>query len=189
MSNHTRMRASCRSHGNSPGRGRHGWVWKLAPLTLAGLLALGGTALAQPGGDHRGSDAPQGPPAGPHGMPGGPRGPMGPPPGPHLPPPEVLDQLGLSDAQRDRLDDLREAEMRKMIRAEADVRIAEMDLHQLTDQDHPDHGAIDAAIDRVSELRSAMLKQHVETYLAMRSVLSADQRAKLRRLGPPPRPR
>jgi Spy/CpxP family protein refolding chaperone len=98
-----------------------------------------------------------------------------------LPPPEVLDRLGLSEAQRTKIEDLLDGERRKAIRADGDIRIAELDLQKLAESDKPDPAAIDEVIARLSGLRAELLKARVATLIALRAVLTPDQRTKLRR--------
>ena len=167
-------------------------------LALLGALALAGAASAQDGpGPGLGPPAggPPGPP-GPRGL-GAPRGEPGPPhPGAgmgagmvglRLPPPDVLERLNLSEAQRAKIDNLLDDERRKAIRADGDIRIAELDLQKLAESDKPDAAAVDEAIARITGLRAELLKARVATLVALRSVLTPDQRNKLRR--PPGEPR
>ena len=99
---------------------------------------------------------------------------------------EVLEQLGLTATQRTKITKLRDESERKLIRAEADTRIADLDLRQLIESDDPDRDAIEAAIETVGRLRTRMHQLRVSTWLDLRAVLTTDQRAKLRArpLGP-----
>ena len=103
------------------------------------------------------------------------------------PPLERLAELKLTDAQRTKIFEWRSAEMRKTIRLETDARIAEMDL-----EDAIDSGADTAPIvDRIADLRRQILAARVATRVAVRALLTPEQRAKLRTLrpeGPPPGP-
>lgn len=149
--------------------------------TLICVALLHGTALAQRG--PASGPGPGGFPPGPGG-PHGEFGPPGPPPPPWATRPEALERLGLTDAQRSKLQALHEANMRTMIRAEADVRIAELDLDALIQQDSPDAKAIDAAADKVGALRLSMHKAMITEALGMRALLTPEQRSRLRKLAP-----
>jgi len=111
----------------------------------------------------------------------GPRPGFGPPF--HMPPPELLEQLKLSDVQRTKLSQMRDAAERKVIPIEADLRIAELDLRRAAEGDTPDRPALDAVIDRIGALRTTLLKNRVAAWIEMRSVLTPAQRARLRELG------
>ena len=171
-----------------------------AAIALLMVVAFAGAALAQGGpppdrsglpGDGPGPDGgPGAPGSGPGPGMGGP-GPVEPrgfgPPlgggllGLRLPPPEALERLGLSDAQRAKIDSLRDVEERKAIRAEGDMRIGELDLQKLIESDKPDAAAIDAAIVRLSTIRTETLRTRAATILGIRAVLTPEQRTKLRR--------
>ena len=71
-----------------------------------------------------------------------------------------------------------------MIRAEAEVRIAELDLDALIEQDSPDANAIDAAADKVGALRLSMHKVMIGEALGVHALLTTEQRVWLRKLGP-----
>lgn len=98
-----------------------------------------------------------------------------------------LEGLGLSRAQRDRLANLRDEQMRRAIRGRADLRLAQLDLRKLLRSDEPDARAIDAQIERIQGLRTEMMKSRIHGFLSLRSTLTPEQRDKLRRGpgGPP----
>jgi len=178
---------------------------RIAAIALLSTLVLGGAVMAQPdpgaerrpgppgggpGGPPRGPEDRMGPPLG-RGGPGGPGERFGPPPGMggpgaglHIPPPEAFERLGLSEAQRAKLDALRDGERRRAIRADAEMRLAEMDLLERVESEPPDTTAIDGAIARLMAMRTAQLKARAEAIVAMRAVLTPAQRAKLRRPDP-----
>ncbi len=155
--------------------------------TLLALALVGGAARAQDGPHPGGRPAPWGASgeAGPGMRPGPPPGPGG-PPMLRLPPPEVIAKLELTDAQRVKLDDAVDTGMRAAIRADADARLAELDLAKLLAADAADDAAVAAAIDRVGAARLAMLRTQVATRRAFTALLTPAQRATLRKLAPAP---
>lgn len=164
-------------------------MMRAAAVALLSALVLYGTALAQPGPGPGGPqpDGPgdrMGPPPGLGGRPGPPPGMGGPGGGLFMPPPEAFERLDLSEAQRTRLEALRDAERRRAIRADAEMRLAEMDLVKLVESEKPDTTAIDAAIGQLMAMRTEQLKARAQTIVAMRAVLTAVQRGKLRRPDP-----
>jgi Spy/CpxP family protein refolding chaperone len=150
-------------------------------ITIATLALAASVALAQGPG--------QGPPPGGPGFggpgfgppPGGPPG-FGPPPGMRGPAYDRIESLGLSDAQHAKLDSIRDEEMRKVIRLDADARIAEMDLERLFDADRADAQAVEGQAARVASLRGEILRAHVAARLAIHDLLTPDQRARLARM-------
>ena len=159
----------------------------MALMTLAGIAGAqhgGGPAFERmaAGGDRSGG--PGGPGFGPPPGAGGPPG-MGRPPGitgPRGIRPYELEALGLSDAQRRQLDALRDDEIRDSIRLDADARIAELDLDHLIESDRPDPAELARQVDKIAGLRSKLLLGHVNLQVAIRAMLTPQQRAKLRSL-------
>jgi Spy/CpxP family protein refolding chaperone len=169
-------------------------------LAVACALAVAATARAQvdceggPGPEMGGPEPAMGMlgfggmgPGLPPGMPGG-RGARGPMMGMQGPGPGGWEGLGLSEAQRRRLDDLRDGEQRQVIRLEADLRIAELDLRKLVEGERLDLRAIGDQVDRIADLRADVMKARLATRVAMREVLTPGQRAKLRGPRPGARP-
>ena len=101
----------------------------------------------------------------------------------------MMRELGLSDAQRDKMADIRDRQQRKGIQARADIALAELDLRKLMRAENPDGRAIDAQIDRLAALRAGLHKARVAAMLERRAVLTPEQRKKLREMGPPGRMR
>ena len=120
--------------------------------------------------------------------------PFGPPPGafagpglmgpPLVPDPRALEQLDLSDAQRDRIEAALDDERRTAIRTGADLRIAMLDLEQQVGQDSPDRDAIASVTGRIADLQARLLQARVTAALAVRRALTPEQRAKLQHLRP-----
>ena len=87
--------------------------------------------------------------------------------------------LDLSEAQRQKLADIHERQMRHDIQARADLEIARLDLRKAVRAEKPEAGAIDAQIDRVAKLRTDMAKAHVASLLEARALLTPDQQKKM----------
>jgi Spy/CpxP family protein refolding chaperone len=88
-------------------------------------------------------------------------------------------QLGLSDAQRDRLQALHEANARKAVQRRADVQLAQMDLRKLVRSDKPDQAAINAQVDKIAKLRADGIKAAIDMRLQARTVFTPEQWKKL----------
>jgi Spy/CpxP family protein refolding chaperone len=167
--------------------------WMMGMLmALAGVAVLQSAALAQR--DGRGGPGLQMPglgeyaprPGRPQDMFEGPMqspmdGPPGPPRGFRHPSSEDLERAGVTAAQRAKIAELHDESMRRAIRIRADLGIAELDLRKLIESDHPDMDAVDGAIGRVGELRTALHKTQVKEMLAVRALLTPVQRAKLKK--------
>jgi Spy/CpxP family protein refolding chaperone len=88
--------------------------------------------------------------------------------------------LDLTPAQKTKLADLRDAQQRKAIPIEADLKLARLDMAKLLRADRPDTHALDAQIDRTANLRASLMKVRVNGLVEMRSILTDAQRTKLR---------
>jgi Spy/CpxP family protein refolding chaperone len=110
------------------------------------------------------------------GMPGcGPMGGPGMGPGMGMGPGPMMQGLDLTADQQKKLADIHERQARQAIQAQADLRIATMDLQKLVHADSPDKGAIDAQIDKLAQLRAQMAKSRMATMLEVRSMLTPEQ--------------
>jgi Spy/CpxP family protein refolding chaperone len=110
------------------------------------------------------------------GMPGcGMKGPMGPgmADGPKCGP--MLKGLDLTAEQQKKVDVIHEKQARLMVQAQADLRIAEMDMQQLMRSETPDKAKIDAQIDKLAQLRAGMQKSRTATLLEVRALLTPEQ--------------
>ena len=88
-------------------------------------------------------------------------------------------QLDLTDAQRDKLHALHEANARKAVQRRADVQLAQMDLRKLMRADKPEQTALNAQVDRIAKLRADGVKAAIDTRLQARTVLTPEQWKKL----------
>jgi Spy/CpxP family protein refolding chaperone len=98
--------------------------------------------------------------------------------------PRALEALDLTPPQRERIEALHERQLRTAIQSRADLATAGLDLRKLLRAANPDRRAIDAQIDRMSDLRASLHKARVATMLDVRAVLTPEQREKLETLGP-----
>ena len=94
--------------------------------------------------------------------------------------PAMRERLGITAEQADKIrretDDFRKGQ----IRARADLQIRALELRELMRGDSPDRAAIDKKMDEISAARAVQAKAAMHYRLDMRSVLTAEQREKLR---------
>ena len=93
-----------------------------------------------------------------------------------------LDKLDLTDSQKAAIKEIRNSMRKDMIQKKADLRIAELELHELVDNEGVDMPAVEAQIKKIEATKSAMLLTRIKSREAMRSQLTSEQRAKLRAL-------
>ena len=95
-------------------------------------------------------------------------------------------ELDLSDAQREKLRDLHDAQARKAIQRRADMQLARMDLHKLMRSEKVDMGGVNTQIDRMARMHADAMKAAFEAHQQARAVLTPEQMKRLRN-GPGPR--
>lgn len=116
------------------------------------LLASAGVVLAQPAG-------PKGPEMG-----------------------RVWAQLKLTDDQRKQLQELRLKLAKETLPLRNELGVKRLELKQLMLADKPNLKAIEAKIDEIKKLEAALQKKRVENRLAVRSILTPEQRDQLAKL-------
>jgi Spy/CpxP family protein refolding chaperone len=87
----------------------------------------------------------------------------------------MLKGLGLTADQQKKVAVIHEKQARLMVQAQADVRIAELDMQALMHAETPDKAKIDAQIDKLAQLQSGMKKSHTATLLEVRALLTPEQ--------------
>jgi Spy/CpxP family protein refolding chaperone len=88
-------------------------------------------------------------------------------------------ELGLSADQVSRLETLRGDFTREAIRRGADIRIAELDLAALLEQDPVDLTKVEAKVREVAQLRADLRIARLRTVEQGKAVLTAEQRTRL----------
>lgn len=94
--------------------------------------------------------------------------------------PRVRMFLGLTDEQVGRLHAIGVDAEKASIQTRADMELRHIELRELLRADNPDHDAIMQKLDEVNAARGKMEKQHVETLLSARGVLTPEQVKKVR---------
>jgi Spy/CpxP family protein refolding chaperone len=130
-----------------------------------------------PGGEPM--EAPQGEPRGGWMGPGGHRG-MGHGMGRGRGMGAAMHALDLSSDQKKRMADIRDRQQRSAIKAQADMRLARLDLRKLMRADTPDRRAVESQIEKLGAMRTAMQKSRVGMMFDLRAVLTQEQRDKLK---------
>lgn len=156
--------------------------FSFAPWVATALVAAAATAFAQPGPGPDAAGPGTGGPmmmqarhGGMHGMRAGRgmRGNMI----EHLL--AVGDEINLTDAQRDKLRQIRRAAPAALMPKRQAVMEAQMDLHDSMDSDKTDAAALRKAHDKVLKARSDLAAATFEMRMQVREVLTAEQRKKL----------
>jgi len=101
------------------------------------------------------------------------------------------DELGLSPAQVQALEQLRTDFQKEAIRREADLRVAETELSTLLRTEPVDLGRVEAKLREIERMRADLQLARIRTIEQGKSQLTPEQRAKFQSLleSRPPRPR
>lgn len=93
-----------------------------------------------------------------------------------------LMSLGLDDKQKDALKALRSKTVKDMIKKMADQQIAGIELKDLLDKDPVDMKSVEASVKKNESLKADMFLAHIKTHEEMKSILSPDQRKRLKEM-------
>jgi Spy/CpxP family protein refolding chaperone len=94
--------------------------------------------------------------------------------------PNMRQQLGITDEQVAKFHSMNEDFQKAGIQNRATMQIKRMELDDLLRADNPDRAAIDRKLAEVNTAQAAGEKANIDHMLAMRSLLTADQKAKLK---------
>ena len=90
--------------------------------------------------------------------------------------------LELSAEQRTKLDGLNLERSKKMAQLRADLKVARLDLRAAMRQDNPDPAEVKTRVAAVNNARSLILESRVDHRLKVNSLLTPEQRSKLREM-------
>jgi len=96
----------------------------------------------------------------------------------------ALEELGLSDAQKSQIHQALLDTRKKNIDVEAKLKLAGIELHELMRAEAPDQAKINVKIGEVSRLRETLMRNRIETRLAVQKILTPEQRQKMQELRP-----
>jgi len=96
--------------------------------------------------------------------------------------PSMRQQLGITDEQVARFHQQNEDFMKSGIQNRATMQVKRMELNDLLRADKPDRAAIDRKLAEVNAAQAASEKANIDHQLAMRSLLTPDQQAKVKEM-------
>lgn len=93
--------------------------------------------------------------------------------------PEVRKELGITDEQLKKLDDIAFNSAKSTIQDRAALQVNRLELRRLMRAENPDRAAIDKKLQDIAQSQAALGRSRVNERLDARGVLSKEQRAKL----------
>jgi Spy/CpxP family protein refolding chaperone len=97
--------------------------------------------------------------------------------------PVAVKELGLSEQQTQKIDDLSLNHRKNAIKLQADLKIAELEMRSLMGGD-PSDSDVRKKAKAVSQLREKLHETRIEHMLALRKVLTPEQQKKLKDMKP-----
>ncbi|HAD82946.1 MAG: hypothetical protein A2509_11350 [Candidatus Edwardsbacteria bacterium RIFOXYD12_FULL_50_11] len=97
--------------------------------------------------------------------------------------PVIAKEIGLTEAQAKKIDDMATAQRKETIKMNADLKIAKIELQDLFDE-VGNEGAIRKKAAEVSKLQEKIYNARIEHRLAMNKVLTAEQQKKMKSIKP-----
>jgi Spy/CpxP family protein refolding chaperone len=94
--------------------------------------------------------------------------------------PECAKEIGLQEAQIDKIRSIRLSSQKEIIKLRAEVRIAQLELKELMSSDDPDKSKINKKIDETSALRAKIRKIEAGSRIDAQSVLTSEQKQLLK---------
>jgi len=96
--------------------------------------------------------------------------------------PEMREKLGLTPEQVTKINQQTSEFRKTSIRSRADLEVKRVELGDLLRAESPDRAAIDRKLDEIGAARTAEMKAQLHYRLAMREVLTPEQRKKLQEM-------
>ncbi|MDH5714726.1 MAG: Spy/CpxP family protein refolding chaperone [Candidatus Aminicenantes bacterium] len=97
----------------------------------------------------------------------------------------MLEEIKLTEQQREDMAKLRLENQKEMIKLRADLRLLQLDLSTLLDAKEPDKAKVYAQIDKINNLRNEMTKKRIDYSLKRRAILTPEQWEKIKDLRKP----
>jgi len=96
--------------------------------------------------------------------------------------PDLADKIGLSEEQKSKFDDIITNHKKDMIRKDADISLAQIDLNKLMSQDNPDMNLVKESIQKIATLKADKEFSQFKAMIETKNVLTKEQQDKLKEL-------
>ena len=91
-------------------------------------------------------------------------------------------ELGLTDEQAGRLRQLVLENEKSSLKTRAEVKVRQIELHEMLRADNPNRDAVLKKAQEISDLHGQMMKQHIESLLTAKTILTPEQQKKMHAL-------
>jgi len=97
-------------------------------------------------------------------------------------PPEIADEIGLSEEQKSKIDDITTNHRKDMVTKKAEIEIAQIDLNKLMREENPDMNLVKDQIQKLASLKANMEFAQFKTRIDAKKVLTQEQQDKIKEL-------
>ncbi len=94
-------------------------------------------------------------------------------------------RLELTEEQQKRIDEIRDRDDQEKVLLQKEMMRARHDLHGILLEDTPDRAKVQKLVEKIGEIRTKLQVQHLDRWLAMREVLTQEQKDRLLLRGGP----
>jgi len=102
--------------------------------------------------------------------------------GPGMFRPEIMEKIGLTKEQKDTIQSIHSSHKKDMIRNNADLQLAEVDLQDMLRKDKPDMDLVKGQIQKIASLKGNIEFAKIKMQIDLKGVLTDEQKAKLEKI-------
>jgi len=97
-------------------------------------------------------------------------------------PPKIADEIGLSEEQKSKIDDITTNHRKDMVTKKAKIELAQIDLNKLMREENPDMNLVKDQIQKLASLKADMEFAQFKTRIDAKNVLTQEQQNKIKEL-------
>jgi Spy/CpxP family protein refolding chaperone len=102
--------------------------------------------------------------------------------GPGMFRPEIMEKIGLTKEQKDTIQSIHSSHRKDMIRNNADLQLAEVDLQDMLRKDKPEMDLVKGQIQKIASLKGNIEFAKIKMQIDLKGVLTDEQKAKLEKI-------
>jgi len=97
-------------------------------------------------------------------------------------PPKIADEIGLSEEQKSKIDDITTNHRKDMVTKKAKIELAQIDLNKLMREENPDMNLVKDQIQKLASLKADIEFAQFKTRIDAKNVLTQEQQDKIKEL-------
>jgi Spy/CpxP family protein refolding chaperone len=96
--------------------------------------------------------------------------------------PDIMEKIGLTKEQKDTIQSMHSEHRKEMIRKNADLQLAEIDLQDMLRKDKPGMDLVKGQIQKIASLRGDIEFAKIKMQMDLKGILTDEQKAKLEKI-------